>query len=197
MSDLERQSVSLGSNPALIAVDFNNGFVDPESPLASECNAAIEVNQKLLGCFRQRGLPIFFTTVAYSDDNQASVFRHRLPDLDTMQSGTRWVDIIDELAPQNGEPVIEKQWASGFFKTDLAQRLQDASADSLVITGLTTSGCVRATALDGLQHNYAVWVVEDGCADRNPEAHKSNLFDLNAKYADVVDSGSVLTALGC
>ena len=93
------------------------------------------------------------------------------------------------------EPVIEKCWASGFFKTDLDQRLRAAGADSLVVTGLTTSGYVRATAVDGLQHDYRVVIPREAVGDRNPEAHEANLFDLNAKYADVVDLAELLQQL--
>ena len=91
--------------------------------------------------------------------------------------------------------MIEKQWASGFFKTDLHERLQAAKADSLVVTGLTTSGCVRATAVDGLQYDYKVVIPTEAVGDRNEDAHRANLFDLNAKYADVLDLKKVLELL--
>ena len=90
------------------------------------------------------------------------------------------------------EPLIEKQWASAFYQTDLHQQMRALSTDSLVITGLTTSGCVRASAVDALQHNYQVVVVEEAVGDRNREAHRANLFDLNAKYADVQSVAQVL-----
>jgi len=102
------------------------------------------------------------------------------------------VEVDPRLAARPDEPVIEKRWASGFFGTDLAQRLREAGADSLVVTGLTTSGCVRATAVDGLQHDYRVVIPREAVSDRNPAAHAANLFDLNAKYADVLDLEQVL-----
>ena len=195
MSDLERQFQGLGSSPALVVVDMINGFTDPSCPLGSKADDVVQANQRLLKAFRERGLPVFFTTVVYSSPDQARVFRARLPALNVLQPGSDWVEVDARLGPAPGEAVIEKQWASGFFSTDLAERLQQAGADSLVVTGLTTSGCVRATAVDGLQHDYRVVVPAEAVGDRNEEAHRANLFDLNAKYADVLDLAHVLRLL--
>ena len=133
-----------------------------------------------------------FTTVVYHNENQARVFRDRVPALNLLQPGTHWVAVDPRLEPRDGEPVIEKQWASGFFKTSLDEYLRGQGVDSLVVTGLTTSGCVRATAVDGLQYDYKVVVPAEAVGDRNTEAHRANLFDLNAKYADVLNLGGVL-----
>ncbi len=195
MSDLDRQGQGLGMRPALVLVDMICGFTDPACPLGSPADQVVAACSQLLQAFRQRGLPVFFTTVIYRDDNQARVFRNRLPALDVLTPESAWVKVDPRLAPQEGEPVIEKQWASGFFATNLAERLQTAGADSLVVAGLTTSGCVRATVVDGLQHNYRVVVPRQATGDRNPAAHEANLFDLNAKYADVTDVEEVLTHL--
>jgi maleamate amidohydrolase len=105
------------------------------------------------------------------------------------------VQVDPALAPRAEEPVIEKQWASSFFGTDLAQRLKTAQADSLVVTGLTTSGCVRATVVDGLQHDYPVVVPREAVGDRNAAAHAANLHDMHAKYADVQSLSEVLAAI--
>lgn len=184
--DLERREVGLGRRPALVLVDMINGFTDPDCPLGCECGDVVAANAALLEAFRERSLPVFFTTVIYRDPDQARVFRARLPALNLLEPGSRWVDVDQRLAPRPGEPVIEKHWASGFFATDLAARLEAAGADSLVVTGLTTSGCVRATVLDGLQHDFPVVVPREAVGDRNPDAHAANLFDMNAKYADVM-----------
>ncbi len=184
--DLARRHLGLGSRPALILVDLINGFTDPDCPLGSENSAVVAANAALLACFRRRALPIFFTTVVYSNDRQATVFRRRLAALNVLRPGTRWVQVDSALTPRADEPVIEKQGASAFFGTDLHERLRTAAADSLVVTGLTTSGCVRATAVDGLQHDYRVVVPREAVGDRNAAAHAANLFDLDAKYADVV-----------
>ncbi|MEJ2534247.1 MAG: isochorismatase family protein [Gammaproteobacteria bacterium] len=195
MGDLETQSQGLGQRPALVLVDVINGFTDPACPLGSEADAVVEACARLLEAFRAKRLPVFFTTVVYTAPDQARVFRSRLPALDVLQPGSRWVDIDPRVAPAPGEPVVEKRWASGFFGTDLDERLTDAGADSLVVVGLTTSGCVRATAVDGLQHDYPVVVPREAVGDRNAAAHEANLFDLNAKYADVLNLGDVLEHL--
>jgi maleamate amidohydrolase len=195
MPDLPRKSHAMGSRPALVLVDLCIGFTNPGSPLGSECDAAVNVNATLLQAFRKRGLPIFFTTVCYRSDRQASVFRERIAALNILTPESEWVRIDSRVQPLPGETVIEKQFASAFFGTLLAQQLEDQAVDSLVVTGLTTSGCVRATAVDGLQNNYRVFVVSDAVDDRNREAHAASLHDLNAKYADVIVSGQVLSAL--
>lgn len=186
MANLARQSQSIGARPALIVVDMINGFTNPACPLGGDYPGVIAANKKLLSTFRAAGLPIFFTTVVYYEKEQARVFRDRVPALDVLAPNSDWVKIDARLGRKTSEPIIEKQWASGFFKTDLAAQLLAVKADSLVITGLTTSGCVRATALDGLQHDYKVFVPREAVGDRNQDAHEANLFDLHAKYADVV-----------
>lgn len=192
MADLDRHSQGLGQRPALVLVDVINGFTDPTCPLGSAADTVVAACETLLQTFRGKALPVFYTTVVYHDDAQARVFRDRLPALDVLQPDSHWVQIDPRVAPQDGEIVLEKQWASGFFKTSLDSYLTDAGADSLVITGLTTSGCVRATAVDGLQHNYPVVIPREGVGDRNELAHEANLFDLNAKYADVTSLENVL-----
>lgn len=184
--DLARRQLGLGSRPALILVDLINAFTDPTCPLGSENNAVVDASADVLARFRRLRLPVFFTTVAYSEDCQATVFRRRIAALNLLRPGSQWVRVDAALSPRANEPVIEKHWASAFFGTDLQARLTAAGADSLVVCGLTTSGCVRATAVDGLQHDYRVVVPREAVGDRNPAAHEANLFDLDAKYADVV-----------
>lgn len=186
MSDLARTSQLLGKRPALILVDMINGFTDPSCPLGGDYPDVIAANIELLSTFRAAHLPIFFTTVVYHSENQAQVFRRRVPALDILSPDSEWVKINTALKRRANEPIIEKHWASGFFKTNLKIQLLKSRADSLVITGLTTSGCVRATALDGLQHDYKVFIPRGAVGDRNQDAHTANLFDLHAKYADVV-----------
>ena len=195
MADLDRKSQGLGNRPALLLVDLIESFTDPDCPLGSEADDVVEANRRLLDVFRARGLPVAYTTVVYHDDRQARVFRDRVPALELLKPGTRWVNIDPRLAAQPGEPVFEKQWASAFFRTGLDEYLRGQNVDSLVVTGLTTSGCVRATVVDGLQHDYKVVVPREAVGDRNADAHRANLFDLNAKYADVLDLNEVLEGL--
>lgn len=195
MSDLARRSQGLGRRPALLLVDMIVGFTDPACALGCQADAVVAANRELLAVFRAKHLPVAYTTVVYRDDNEARVFRDRVPALEDLKPGTKWVVIDPRLEPRPGEPVFEKQWASGFFRTGLDEFLRGESADSLVVTGLTTSGCVRATAVDGLQHDYRVVVPREAVGDRNAEAHSANLFDLDAKYADVLELAQVLALL--
>ena len=189
--DLERKSQGLGQRPALLLVDMIRGFTDPECPLGTDCAPVVAANIELLELFRHRRLPIFFTTVVYHNDEQASVFRNRVQALNVLQADSIWVQVDAALEPLEGESVIEKQGASAFFGTDLDRQLRAAGVDSLLVTGLTTSGCVRASVVDGLQYNYPVVVAREAVGDRNDSAHEANLFDMHAKYADVVGLSEV------
>lgn len=193
--DLERNSLGLGKRPALLVVDMVEGFTNPECPLGCDCPEVIAANAALLEAFRRAGLPVFFTTVVYHDDRQARVFRARLPALNVLTPGSRWVRVDARLAPLAGEVIVEKQWASAFHRTGIDAQLREHRVDSLVVTGLTTSGCVRATAVDGLQYDYPVVVPREAVGDRNRAAHTANLHDLNAKYVDVLGVADVLAYL--
>lgn len=194
---LESRSLDAARRYALILVDLSVGFTDPSrSRLAAPCDGVIAANQRLLAAFRARGAPVFFTTVAYDAPDQARVFREKIPALNDLAAGSPLVEIDARVAPQPGEAVIVKRAASGFFGTDLAQRLRVAGVDGVVVTGLTTSGCVRATALDALQNDLRVLIPEQAVGDRDAAAHAANLRDLQLKYADVVDLDVCLALLG-
>lgn len=193
--NLERESLGIGDKPALVLVDMIEGFTNPECPLGCDCPEVVAANAALLDAFRERGLPIFYTTVIYHDEQQARVFRARVPALNVLTPDSRWVRVDERLRPREGEVLVEKQWASAFRGTDIDDRLRTAGVDSLVVTGLTTSGCVRATAVDGLQYDYRVVVAREAVGDRNSEAHEANLFDLHSKYADVCSVEEVIDAL--
>lgn len=193
--DLEKTQLGMGSKPALVVVDMIKGFTDPECPLGAHCPEVIAANQVLLAAFRRKRLPVYFTTVVYHNAAQARVFREKVPALNVLQPGSPWTQLDPALARREDEPLVEKRWASAFFGTDLAERLRAKQVDSLVTTGLTTSGCVRATAVDGLQHDLRVVVPRDAVGDRNSAAHDANLFDLNAKYVDVLSLQETLDQL--
>ena len=193
--DLERNSLGLGEKPALIVVDMIKGFTDAACPLGCDCPDVVAANAALLDRFHALGLPVVFTTVVYHNDEQATVFRNRVNALNVLTPDSQWVQVDDRLAMGENDVLIEKQWASAFHKTDLDEYLRARDADSLVVTGLTTSGCVRATAVDGLQYDYQVVVPREAVGDRNPDAHAANLFDLHAKYVDVWSVDDVLAYL--
>jgi nicotinamidase-related amidase len=195
--DLERNSLGLGRKPALVLVDMIRGFTDPACPLGCDCPEVVAANARLLREFHSCGLPVFFTTVVYRDANQARVFRRRIEALNLLTPDSDWVKTDPRLDRQPGDELIEKQWASGFHGTDLDARLRARGVDSLVVTGLTTSGCVRATVVDGLQYDYQVVVAREAVGDRNGEAHRANLHDMHAKYADVMSVDDILAGLPC
>ena len=192
---LDRVSGGLGSKPALIVVDVVRGFTDPSCPLGSEADEVVDANVRLMNAFHDTNLPVVLTTVIYRDDQQASVFRARIPALNLLTPESEWVLFDSRLPVAPGDLQLEKRHASSFHGTELDEWLRNQEVDSVVVTGLTTSGCVRATAVDGLQNNYRVVVPREACGDRDEQAHEANLYDLNAKYADVLSLENTLALL--
>lgn len=190
------ERVGLGEKPALLVIDLIAAFTDPESNLGGEFDGVVEQTARLLEAFRKRGLPRYFTTVAYEESyGDAGVFIEKVPALRELRLGTDRVDVDGRLAPTDDERVILKKYASAFFGTDLDTELTTQRVDSLVLTGVTTSGCVRATAVDSLQHGYRTVVPADAVGDRADGPHRANLFDIDAKYGDVVETETVLDKL--
>ena len=191
MSKLKSHPTGIGNSPALVVVDMCRGFIDPSSPLGFECDELIEANIRLVSKFREKNLPVIFTITLYRDEFEASVFRSRLPDLNILKPGSEEISFLETLSPNKDEKLIEKKFASAFFETSLANHLNQIQVDSVIVSGVTTSGCVRATALDSLQNNFLTIVAEDCVGDRDLNAHQANLFDLHAKYADVLHSDTI------
>jgi maleamate amidohydrolase len=189
--------VGLGQKPALIVVDVNLGFIDPGSPLACDLDRVIVAIQRLLTEARVAGFPVVFTTVSYSEGDKlaAAAFLDKIPALATLAVGSRWVEIDRRVAPLPGEPVLNKLFASAFFGTPLSSLLAAAGCDSLIVTGASTSGCVRATVVDALQHGYRPVVPREAVGDRNPAAHDATLSDIDAKYGDIASVDEVLEHL--
>jgi maleamate amidohydrolase len=187
-----------GRRPALIVIDMSVGFTDPESPLHCELEEVVEAIERLLAATRAARLPVVYTTVAYDEaaKERAAVFIDKVPALLTLEAGSRWVEIDPRLAPQPGEAVLTKLFASAFYGTPLGSLLAAQQVDGLIVAGASTSGCVRATAVDALQHGYRVVVPREAVGDRNPAAHEANLYDIDAKYGDVLPIEDVLDHLG-
>jgi nicotinamidase-related amidase len=183
-----------GRRPALVVIDVNRGFTDPASPLVCDLDECVAGIRRLLDGFRAAGLPVVFTTVAFDAAAKAAarVFIEKIPALLALEAGSPWVEVDPRIAPLPDEPVIVKTFASAFFGTALPSVLAAEGCDSVVVTGASTSGCVRATAVDALQHGYRTIVPRDAVGDRNPAAHEANLYDLDTKYADVVSVADVL-----
>jgi maleamate amidohydrolase len=186
-----------GQRSALLVIDVNVGFTDPASPLVCELEDVVASIRRLLDEFRHAGLPVVYTTVSYDEGDKvaAAAFIDKIPALLTLEAGSRWVEIDPRIAPLPTEPVLNKLFASAFFGTPLSSLLASAGCDSVVVTGASTSGCVRATAVDALQHGYRVVVPREAVGDRNPDAHEANLYDIDTKYGDVVSVDDVVAHL--
>jgi maleamate amidohydrolase len=178
-------SLGSGSRRALIVVDFVNAYLDTSSPLYAGVEEALASAVRLLEAARSGGTPVYFTKVDF-DPADTNLFARKVPSLQCFAPGQPLADYPSELAPRPGEMVVAKRYASAFFGTHLASSLTARGIDALVIVGVTTSGCIRATALDALQHGFIPLVVSDACGDRDRRPHEANLFDLQAKYAEVI-----------
>ena len=186
-----------GTKPAVVVVDFIEGFTNPESRLACDADAAVEATARLLDAARAASVPILFTTVCYTDDDleRAAMFVAKAPALATLRPSSPWVEVDARLQRRPHEPVLVKLFASAFFGTELDEQLRAAGCDTVIVTGASTSGCVRATAVDALQFGYRVLVPRDGVADRAPDAHEGSLLDIDAKYGDVISIGEAIAAV--
>lgn len=179
--------VGFGECPALLVVDFILGFTDATSPLAGDMEDSLAQTIRLLESARARGVPVFFTTVEYDPSlKDAGLFPRKAAGLKWLIRGSRWVELDPRLAREEGEIVIRKKYASAFFGTELASTLAALGVDTLIITGCTTSGCIRATAVDALQHGLHAIVPREAVGDRAQGPHEANLFDIDSKYGDVV-----------
>ncbi len=143
-------------------------------------------------------MPVIFTTVAYDDEDleRAAMFVAKAPALATLRPGSPWIEVDARLGRRADEPVLTKLFASAFFGTQLDELLREAGCDTVIVTGASTSGCVRATAVDALQYGYRVLVPRDGVADRAVDAHNASLLDIDAKYGDVVSIEEAISAVG-
>jgi maleamate amidohydrolase len=181
------ESVTLGSRPAVLVVDFSCGFTDPECTLGADMTEQVEATKRLLDAARAKGLPVIFTTIGFEPSlKDGGLWLEKVPALGDLQIGGRWVEIDPRLEPQEGETIVVKKGASAFFGTNLAAILISQGIDSVILCGATTSGCVRATAIDLLQYGFPTLVPRECVGDRAQAPHDANLFDIQAKYADVV-----------
>jgi maleamate amidohydrolase len=187
-------SLALGERPAVLVVDFSCGFTDPECALGADMTAEVESTRRLLDVTRAKGVPAVFTTIGFEPSlKDGALWLQKAPALADLQLGGQWVDIDPRLERREDETVIVKKGASAFFGTNLAAILVAQRVDTVVLCGATTSGCIRATAVDLLQHGFPTLVPRECVGDRAQGPHDANLFDIQAKYADVV---SLEDALG-
>ena len=190
------QKTGFGRLPALLVVDFVNGFTDPEILGGGNILDAVEATKPLLAFFRAAKLPVVFTRIVYADDGaDAGVWCQKVPRLRDLTEKAHASQVVDALAPAEGELVIRKTQASAFFGTHLAAHFVGKGVDTVVLAGCTTSGCIRASAIDAMSMNYRVTVAKDCVGDRALGPHEANLFDMGQKYADLLTGGEVVAAL--
>ena len=189
-------SVTLGSRPAVLVIDFSCGFTDPECSLGSDMTEAVEQTKRLLDAARAKRLPVVYTTIGFDASlKDGGLWMQKVPSLADLQIGGKWVEIDPRLEPRDDETIVMKKCASGFFGTNLASILVSQGVDTVVLCGATTSGCVRGTAVDLLQYGWPTIVPRECVADRAQAPHEANLFDIQAKYADVVSVDDALAYL--
>ena len=180
-------SLEFGRRPALVIVDVVMAYLDPASPLYAGVETALASNERLVSATRQMGIPVVFTKVVYEPGGlDGGMFYRKVPALRAFERGSPMGAFPPSLQPATGELVVSKQYPSAFFGTSLASTLHAAGIDTVLLTGFSTSGCVRASALDALCHGFAPFVVSDACGDRDRRPHEQNLFDMQAKMAEVV-----------
>lgn len=190
------QALGLGRRCGLVLVDFVNAFVDEALLGGPDVAAAARAAVPLLQVFRMRGLPVAHSRVVFAEDgSDHNVFSLKVPALKALTEQAPASQIVAGLAPVPGERVLRKTSASAFFATGLADWLHQRGVDTVVVAGCTTSGCIRASVVDAMQHGFRPIVIEDCVGDRAPEPHRANLFDMGQKYADVMTRDDFLACL--
>lgn len=189
--------LGFGRKPAVLVVDFIRAYTTPGSALFAPpvCDAVLHTAD-VLAAARAKGVLVVYTKVLYNANGlDGGIFVQKVPVLRTLVAGEPLAEIVPELPPQPQDVVIVKQYASAFFGTSLASLLTAHGVDTLILAGCSTSGCVRATAVDGMQYGFRVIVPRECVGDRRAEPHEANLFDINSKYGDVVSKQEVLDYL--
>ncbi len=185
-----------GIRPALLVIDVVDAYLQPESPLYAGVEEALASNVRLIAAAREARAPVVYTAVSYQAAGaDGGLFYRKVLALKAFDAGSPLGRFPPQISPRDGEVVVVKQYASAFFGTPLASTLRALAVDTVVMGGFSTSGCVRASALDALQHGFAPYVVREACGDRASGPHEANLFDLQAKYAEVVSEAQAVAHL--
>ena len=190
------QPLGIGSKPCILVIDVIKGFTDPAMPLGADLSRQIEVINELLDAAHDKNLPVIFTTIAYEETLEDSgIWREKMGGLKTLKYGTDAVRLDPRLKHKKGDVILNKKYASAFFGTDLISRLNVNRVDTVIVSGCTTSGCVRATVVDAMQYGYRPIVVKDAVGDRSLASHDQSLFDMEQKYADVLNADEIIARL--
>jgi len=191
------QSLGLAGKACFLVIDVINGFTDPNLPMGAELGPQIDKINEFLASCRTRDIPVVFTAIAYEDVDlpDKGIWFEKMAGLKTLMAGTEAVELDRRLAYRKGDTILTKKYASAFFGTDLSSRLTAAKIDTVIIAGTTTSGCVRATAVDAIQYGFRPIVLSDACGDRWQQSHDISMFDLQQKYADVMTTQEAIQLL--
>lgn len=185
--------MGFGKKPAIVVVDLQLGFTDATCPLGGDLDRVVQSCKELISAAHKKNIPVFFTAAAYEEHlKDAGVWGKKVPALSWLKLGSKWVEIDPRLGKTSDDIMVYKKYPSGFFGTHLQATLTSMGIDTLVITGCTTSGCVRATCIDALQYGYHGIVPEECVGDRAEGPHIANLFDIEQKYSDVMRLREVL-----
>ncbi len=187
-----------GSRPAVLFVDFAQAYFDPDAPLygGEGCRTALENAARIAPVARTHGIPTVFTEVKYQPGGaDGGAFYAKVPALSCFDAGRETQKLAPPLEYTDRDIVVIKQYPSAFFGTSLAATLHWLKIDTVLLTGVTTSGCVRATCIDAISHGFVTLVVEDAVGDRAEEPHRANLFDMSAKYADLITTTDAIDYL--
>lgn len=188
--------LSPGRAPAVLSIDLMRAYFEPDSPLCLPASSCLDVAADVIATARENAAPVVHTVVRYGPEGRdGGVFFRKIPALRALVGETTAGQLMPQVAASTEETVIVKQYASAFFGTSLASLLQAQGVDTVIIMGVSTSGCVRATAVDAIQHGFIPVVVSDAVADRDDTVHRGSLYDLQAKYAEVVESRTVIEYL--
>lgn len=188
--------IGFGRKPALVLIDFVQAYFEPESPLYAGVDEALASALRIRAVARSMGMPVILTgVVLHPSGLDGGRFFQKAKPLACFTAGNPLGGWPKGLEPSPDEFVITKQYPSAFFGTSLAPLLTSMGVDNVILTGLTTSGCVRASCVDAMSHGFITTVVRDACGDRHSAPHEANLFDMNAKYADVVSEAEILDFL--
>ena len=185
-----------GTSPALLMIDFVEAYFDPDCDLFADVDDALQSALRVREAAHKVGIPVILTNAVYQDGGlDGGRFFEKVRPLRNFLRGNPMGDWPRGLTPTENELVISKQYPSAFFSTSLASTLTAMGVDNVILTGLTTSGCVRASCVDSMSHGFITTVVRDACGDRHSEPHEANLFDMQAKYADVVSEEEIIAHL--
>ncbi len=188
------QKIGFGQRPALLVIDLVKAFTDAARPLGADLDVQIAASNRLIDAAHQRGVPVIFSTVSYDDPKlgDAGIWALKQKGTASLLASGDGPELDGRLHYLPTDSILTKKYASCFFGTDIVPRLLARRVDTLIMTGCTTSGCVRASAVDACQTGFRPMVVREAVGDRSVSAHDQSLFDLNAKYADIVSLDETL-----